>query len=114
MRQNKEIEPEMIKELFPGDNELYRSILEMKKKQKEIEDNKIDKKSDKNSEKKSEKEDDNKSMKLDEEEINKDENKEKEEEKIVSNPIANPEKDLGYNPITKNKNTQGNNTAKNK
>ena len=58
-------------------------------------------------------EDDNKSMKLDEEEINKEENKEKEEEKIVSNPIANPEKDLGYNPITKNKNTQGNNTAKN-
>ena len=34
VRQNKEIEPEMIKELFPGDNELYRSILEMKKKRR--------------------------------------------------------------------------------
>ena len=55
----------------------------------------------------------NKSMKLDEEIIDKEENKEKEEEKIISNPISNPEKDLGYNPLTKNKNTQGNNTAKN-
>jgi hypothetical protein len=38
-RQKKEIEPEMIKELFPGDVELYRNVIEMKKKQKEIEDN---------------------------------------------------------------------------
>ena len=52
MKQNKEIEPEMIKELFPGDNELYRSILEMKKKQKEIEDNIIKKYDTHNSDKK--------------------------------------------------------------
>jgi hypothetical protein len=52
VRQNKEIEPEMIKELFPGDNELYRSILEMKKKQKEIEDNIIKKYDTHNSDKK--------------------------------------------------------------
>ena len=60
-------------------------------------------------------EENNKSMKLDEESINNEEDKEKEKdkEKIVSNPISNPEKDLGYNPLTKNKNTQGNNTAKN-
>ena len=38
-RQKKEIEPEMIKELFPGDVELYKNVIEMKKKQKEIEDN---------------------------------------------------------------------------
>ena len=38
-RQKKEIEPEMIRELFPGDVELYRNVLEMKKKQKEIEEN---------------------------------------------------------------------------
>ena len=55
---------------------------------------------------------DNKSMKLEEESINQEENKEK-DDKIISNPIANPEKDLGYNPLTKNKNKQGNNTAKN-
>jgi hypothetical protein len=54
-------------------------------------------------------------MKLDEESINneEDKDKEKEEEKIVSNPIANQEKDLGYNPLTKNKNKQSNNTAQN-
>ena len=38
-RQKKEIEPEMIKELFPGDVELYRNVVEMKKRQKEIEEN---------------------------------------------------------------------------
>ena len=51
-RQNKEIEPEMIRELFPGDNELYHNILEMKKKQKEIEDNIIKKFDSYNSDKK--------------------------------------------------------------
>ena len=38
-RQKREIEPDMIKELFPGDVELYKNVVEMKKKQKEIEDN---------------------------------------------------------------------------
>ena len=38
-RQKKEIEPEMIKELFPGDVELYKNVVEMKKRQKEIEEN---------------------------------------------------------------------------
>ena len=45
-RQKKEIEPEMIKELFPGDIELYKNVIEMKKKQREIEEN-IYKKNDK-------------------------------------------------------------------
>ena len=70
-------------------------------------------KNEENSNGNSSEEENNKSMKLDEENIEKEENKEKEEEKIISNPISNPEKDLGYNPLTKNKNTQGNNTAKN-
>ena len=39
-RQKKDIEPEMIKELFPGDNELYEKVKEMKKQQK-IEEEKI-------------------------------------------------------------------------
>ena len=30
-RQKREIEPEMIRELFPGDNELYEKVKEMKK-----------------------------------------------------------------------------------
>ena len=38
-RQKREIEPEMIRELFPGDNELYENVKEMKKRQKEIEEN---------------------------------------------------------------------------
>ena len=42
-RQKKEIEPEMIRELFPGDNELYENIKEMKRKQKETEENFIKK-----------------------------------------------------------------------
>ena len=52
-------------------------------------------------------------MKLDEESNNKEKEPNKDEEKIISNPISNKEKDLGYNPLTKNKNMQGNNTAKN-
>ena len=42
-RQKKEIEPEMIRELFPGDNELYEKVKEMKRKQKETEENMIKK-----------------------------------------------------------------------
>ena len=42
-RQKKEIEPEMIRELFPGDNELYENIKEMKRLQKEKEENIIKK-----------------------------------------------------------------------
>ena len=42
-RQKKEIEPEMIRELFPGDNELYENVKEMKRKQKETEENIIKK-----------------------------------------------------------------------
>ena len=42
-RQKKEIEPEMIRELFPGDNELYEKVKEMKRKQKETEENIIKK-----------------------------------------------------------------------
>ena len=38
-RQKKEIEPEMIRELFPGDNELYENVKEMKRIQKETEEN---------------------------------------------------------------------------
>ena len=37
MKQNKEIEPETIKELFPEDQELYNKIKEMKAKQKQEE-----------------------------------------------------------------------------
>ena len=37
MKQNKEIEPETIKELFPEDEELYNKIKEMKEKQKQEE-----------------------------------------------------------------------------
>ena len=37
MKQNKEIEPETIKELFPDDEELYNKIKEMKEKQKQEE-----------------------------------------------------------------------------
>ena len=80
---------------------------------KNNEDNNISNDQEENSSNSSGEEEGKKSMQLDEETINKEENKEKDEEKIVSNPIANPEKDLGYNPLTKNKNTQGNNTAKN-
>ena len=42
-RQKKEIEPEMIRELFPGDNELYENVKEMKRMQKEKEENIIKK-----------------------------------------------------------------------
>ena len=42
-RQNREIEPEMIREMFPGDNELYENVKEMKKQQREIEKNIIQK-----------------------------------------------------------------------
>ena len=56
-----------------------------------------------------------KNMKMEEEEDKneKEEDNKEKEEKFISNPIANPENELGYNPLTKNKNTQGNNTAKN-
>ena len=55
----------------------------------------------------------NMNMKIEEEEEKKDNKNENKEEKFISNPIANKDKDLGYNPLTKNKNKQGNNTAKN-
>jgi hypothetical protein len=42
-RQKKEIEPEMIRELFPGDNELYENIKEMKRLQREKEESIIKK-----------------------------------------------------------------------
>ena len=38
MKQNREIEPQTIKELFPDDQELYNKIKEMKEKQKQEED----------------------------------------------------------------------------
>ena len=34
MQQNKEIEPETIKEMFPDDEELYKKVQELKKNQK--------------------------------------------------------------------------------
>ena len=37
MKQNKEIDPKTIKEVFPDDEELYKKVLELKKKQKEEE-----------------------------------------------------------------------------
>ena len=37
MKQNKEIDPQTIKEVFPDDKELYQKVQEMKKKQKEEE-----------------------------------------------------------------------------
>ena len=37
IKQNKEIEPETIKELFPEDEELYNRVKEMKEKQKQEE-----------------------------------------------------------------------------
>ena len=37
MKQNKEIDPETIKEIFPDDIELYNKVKEMKKNQKEEE-----------------------------------------------------------------------------
>ena len=37
MRQKKEIEPKTIKEIFPEDEELYKKVTEMKKRQKEEE-----------------------------------------------------------------------------
>ena len=37
MKQNKEIDPQTIKEVFPDDEELYNKVKEMKKKQKEEE-----------------------------------------------------------------------------
>ena len=37
MKQNKEIDPQTIKEVFPDDEELYNKVIEMKKKQKEEE-----------------------------------------------------------------------------
>ena len=69
----------------------------------------------KNENNSSDNENEEKSMKIeeDEDENNKKENAEEKEEKFISNPMGNQEKDLGYNPLTKNKNTQGNNTAKN-
>ena len=39
VQQNKEIDPETIKELFPDDEELYNKIKEMKEKQKKDEEN---------------------------------------------------------------------------
>ena len=95
-------------DLIPENNELNKDINNTEE-EEEIN----SEKNGENSNGNSSEEENTKSMKLDEENIDKEENKEKEEEKIISNPIANPEKDLGYNPLTKNKNTQGNNTAKN-
>jgi hypothetical protein len=43
MKQNKEIDPETIKDVFPEDKELYNKVTELKKKQK-IEEEKIKKK----------------------------------------------------------------------
>ena len=43
MKQNKEIDPDTIKEVFPDDEELFKKVTEMKKKQKE-EEEKIKKK----------------------------------------------------------------------
>ena len=43
MKQNKEIDPQTIKEVFPDDEELYKKVQELKKKQKE-EEEKIKKK----------------------------------------------------------------------
>ena len=37
LKQNKEIDPQTIKEVFPDDEELYNKVVEMKKKQKEKE-----------------------------------------------------------------------------
>ena len=37
MKQNKEIEPKTIKEMFPEDEELYKKVEELKKNQKEKE-----------------------------------------------------------------------------
>ena len=37
LKQNKEIDPQTIKEVFPDDEELYNKVVEMKKKQKEEE-----------------------------------------------------------------------------
>ena len=37
MKQNKEIDPKTIKEVFPDDEELYNKVVEMKRKQKEEE-----------------------------------------------------------------------------
>ena len=37
MKQNKEIDPQTIKEVFPDDEELFKKVKEMKKKQKEEE-----------------------------------------------------------------------------
>ena len=39
VKQNKEIEAETIKELFPDDDELYQKIKQMKEKQKQEEEN---------------------------------------------------------------------------
>ena len=39
VKQNKEIEAETIKELFPEDNDLYQKIKQMKEKQKQDEEN---------------------------------------------------------------------------
>ena len=39
VKQNKEIEPETIKELFPDDEELYQKIKQMKERQKQEEEN---------------------------------------------------------------------------
>ena len=56
IKQNKEIEPETIKQLFPDDEELYNKIKEMKEKQKQEEKKK--KKSSTPSDKKDEEEKD--------------------------------------------------------
>ena len=45
IKQNKEIEAETVKELFPDDEELYQKIKEMKEKQKQEENKNNDKKS---------------------------------------------------------------------
>ena len=37
MKQNKEIDPQTIKDVFPDDEELYKKVTELKKKQKEEE-----------------------------------------------------------------------------
>ena len=75
--------------------------------------NNEDNNSKENNENNSSDDEENMNMKIEEEEEKNDNEDENKEEKFMSNPIANKDKDLGYNPLTKNKNTQGNNTAKN-
>ena len=48
MKQNKGIQPYMIKELFPDDEELYNKVKEIKNKEKEMKEENYDKKNKKN------------------------------------------------------------------